>query len=296
MTDINLLELLTSLFTDPAAKAAFTQDPQAFLANCGLDHLSTEDVHDAIVLAGDNQSGDFSRHTQTHHAAAHWAPPPPPAHHQPGETDHDTAVRYLNSYVTNNYTDSHDTITDKSVNQQIDNRFGHLDQHFDDHTVTASGPGSVAAGGDIENSKIATGNDDTIGNNDHVLHGSGNTAAFGSGAATTLNDVTLDHSALSTHGNATNTTTENNEHLTNFGSGSVAGQGATANQTTTTTEVNSHNPITTTDTGHNTTTIQENSNNDITTDSHDHVDLASHNVTETNSNNTTHVLSDIHLL
>ena len=131
---------------------------------------------------------------------------PPPPHPHPGESDHDAAVRYIKEYVTNNYVDDRDTSVDNSVNQQIDTGGGDVDQLIRTTSSTASGDGAVAAGGDIRNSTVTSGDGNQIGENNirgdgnvqgegnDVVSGDHNTTAFGSGAA---NSADIGHASVS---------------------------------------------------------------------------------------------------
>jgi hypothetical protein len=191
---MSLLEFLRELLTNEQARDWFADDPNAALEHYGLDNLSPADVHDALVLIDDNQTADFNREYNTGHNGQQFAPPPPvPAHYDGG--DHEAAVDYINRYVTNNNIDDRDTIVDNSVNQQIDTHGGDFDQDIDVDSTVASGDGAVAAGHDIEDSTIVSGddnqvgdgnvrgNDNVVGNNNDVISGHDNTAAFGDGDA-----------------------------------------------------------------------------------------------------------------
>src|SRR4249919_3375773 len=103
MATNSLVELILKLLNDPQALAEFREHPDAALAACGASDVSPADIHDALVLA-DDQDGDFSRE---HHSGAHLPPPAHP-HPHPGETEHEAAVRYINEYFTNNYVDDRD--------------------------------------------------------------------------------------------------------------------------------------------------------------------------------------------
>ncbi|MHA6797174.1 IniB N-terminal domain-containing protein [Pseudonocardia bannensis] len=206
----SLLDLLLSLLRDDEALAAFQDDPDAFLASCGLTELTPEDVHDALVLVEDNQDADFDREYNTGGNHVHLPPPP---HREPGESDHEAAVKYLNTYITNNYVDDRDTIVDNSVNQQIDTGGGDFNQEIDIDSVVASGDGAVAAGDDIEDSTITTGDGNVVGDGNSVVNGDGNTTAFGAGNATSTEvggDVNLgDGAAFASGGDATVDNTDN---------------------------------------------------------------------------------------
>ncbi len=191
----NLIDLILRLLNNPEALAEFKANPDAVLASCGATDVSPADVHDALVLTDDE-----------HH---HTPPPPPPPHPHPGESEHAAAIRYINSYVTNNYVDDRDTNVDNSVNQQIDTGGGNLDQNIHTSSVTASGDGAVAAGGDIDGSQVTTGNGNQVGDGnikgdgniqgsgDQVVSGDHNTTAFGTGAA---NNADIDHASVSNGG------------------------------------------------------------------------------------------------
>jgi hypothetical protein len=234
---LSLLEFIRQLLTDGDLRELFGENPEAVMADYGLANLSPDDVCDALVLAQDNQTADFSRNYDTGHNVI--APPPPPPHHDyssPAES-HAAAVEYLSTYVTNNYVDDRDTIVDNSVNQQIDTGGGDFDQDIDIDAVTASGDGAVAAGGDIEDSTITTGDGNqvgdgnvmgdgnVVGDDNQAVTGDGNTTAFGGGDATSTEvggsvsvgaggafgsggDVTVDNSDNSLE-NVGNTSTDN---------------------------------------------------------------------------------------
>ncbi|MCE3555187.1 IniB N-terminal domain-containing protein [Pseudonocardia sp. RS11V-5] len=187
----------------------FRDDPHGTLRDAGLEDLTAEDVHDALVLIQDNDTASFDRNYDTgsnHLVAAAAAPHHGGGHHEGDHDGHKGAVDYINRYVTNNYVDDRDTVVDNSVNQHIDTDGGDFRQTIDTDVVTASGDGAVAAGGDIEDSTITTGNGNIVGDGNDVVRGDGNTTAFGNGSATSTNvggDVTVDDgSAFATGGSA----------------------------------------------------------------------------------------------
>ncbi len=224
----NLIDLILRLLKDPAALAEFQQNPDAVLAACGASNVSPEDVHDALVLADDKH--DDNDHNKDDNGGHHGHHVPPPPHAEPGESDHDAAVRYIKEYVTNNYVDDRDTNIDNSVNQQIHTDGGDVDQLIHTTSTTASGDGAVAAAGDIDGSQVTTGDDNQIGDgnirgdgnvqgdDNHVVSGDHNTTAFGSGAA---NNATIDHAsvggggALSVGGQATGEQHNTDDHQVN---------------------------------------------------------------------------------
>jgi len=279
-TSTSLLDLLLNLFRDPEAMAAFKDDPNGYLAPCG--DISPDDVHDALMLLNDNQDADFDReyNTGSNHSGGnhvHVPPPPAPEKHE-GESDHEATVRYLNTYVTNNYVDDRDTIIDNSVNQQIDTGGGDFDQEIDIDSTAATGDGAVAAGDDIEDSNIVTGDDNqvgdgnvsgdgnVVGDDNDVVSGDDNTTSFGDGDAnsTSLEDVEVsDGGALAVGGNAT-------------GEQDIDGS---FNDTTTSTENNTEFDDSFNQDNDDTSGSFNETETDVDTDSHDttHTDVQSHN-------------------
>ncbi len=243
--NLSILEFLQKMIDDVGLRDWFARDPQGALENHGLRDVSPEDVRDAIVLADDSQTADFSRNVdQSFHgtvgaAAAHHA-----SHdgghgdgHGDGHSDghsegHREAIEHLSRYVTNNFVDDRDTNVDDSVNQQIHTDGGDVSQDIETHSTTASGDGSVAAGGDIRDSTVTSGDGNQIGtgnirgdnnvqgHDNNVVHGDGNTTAFGQGAATSadLHDVGVSGGgALSVGGDARGDqhNVDSHEHTTN---------------------------------------------------------------------------------
>ncbi|MGH8964072.1 MAG: hypothetical protein ACRDXB_01905 [Actinomycetes bacterium] len=218
-TSTTLYEFLLNLLGNPSAIAAYRDDPEGYLASCG-ESLSPESVRDALVQLQDNQDGDFQREQNSgSNVQVHVPPPPPAPEPEPGESDQEAAVRYLNTYVTNNYVDDRDTHVDNSLNQQIDTGGGNFDQDIDIDSTVASGDDSVAAGEDIEDSDIVTGDDNTVGDDNidgddnEAVFGDDNTTSFGDGDASSTEidgDVDLDDgSAFASGGSAGSETTDN---------------------------------------------------------------------------------------
>jgi hypothetical protein len=220
MTSSNsLIDLLLNLLRDPQAVAAYQNDPQGFLSSCG-SNVSPADIHDALLLLQDSQDADPSgaQHGSADHLTDHVQVPTPPAYDgHNGEGDHEAAVRYLNTYITNNNIDNRDTTVDNSVHQQVDTHGGDFDQDIDVHSAVASGDGAVAAGGNIEGSTVVTGHDNqvgqgnvsgdgnVVGDNNHVVSGHDNPAAFGNGDANSasFDGVNVSHGgALAVGGDA----------------------------------------------------------------------------------------------
>ena len=198
----SLLDFILNLLRDSDAKAAFLADPDRALADAGLSNVCSEDISDAmsyvteyhpVALVGPREY-NLGNTAVVQHNEGHR-----PEHHD-GWHDHDyrpdphAGVIQQLEYITNNYayTDSHDTVVDKSVNQSIWND-GVLSQNFDDHSVTATDH-SVAAGRDFDGTAVTgdhniVGDDNNVGNtrysDDHSIRGSfnGNNVADRGGVA-----------------------------------------------------------------------------------------------------------------
>ena len=73
---VSLLEFLQRLLFDDELRQDFSEDPEGTLAEHGLENLSPDDVHDALVRVEDNQTADVSRDYNTGGNAAHENRPP----------------------------------------------------------------------------------------------------------------------------------------------------------------------------------------------------------------------------
>jgi hypothetical protein len=214
----SLLDWILSLLRDPDARAAFQADPHGYASDHGFQNLSSADVHDALWLIADNASASYD-----HKFAAADVHYPPPPHYD----SHHDAPQYLNHYITNNYKviDQHDTHVDNSVHQDIDTHGGDFDQTIDNDPVIASGDHSVAAGDDIRDSTVTTGDQNVIGDHNQAVTGDHDTTAFGSGDAT---NADLDHTrigdggSLSLGGDAYGHNTDNDTTTSVHSSGSGA--------------------------------------------------------------------------
>ncbi|HEX7303006.1 IniB N-terminal domain-containing protein [Lentzea sp.] len=184
---MSLLQFILSLLHDEDARAEFHASPQRVLSEHGFDDLCGADVRDARPLIVDSvqtaQSNSFDRELNgggngnsphVHHAPP---PPPPPAH---GDDGMHGAIREIN-YITQHYSwsDSHNTVLDNSVNQNIW-ADGDVMQWFDNDPVVASGDGAVAAGDDIMGT-VTTGDRNVVGDGNDVNH-VGSAAASNGGA------------------------------------------------------------------------------------------------------------------
>ncbi|WP_219413875.1 hypothetical protein [Pseudonocardia nigra] len=217
--NLTLLEFIRELLFNVEMRDYFAAEPEKALEEHGLGHLTADDVHDALVLINEeDQDADFSREYNTggnHVEALPIAVPAAPAHH--GD-DHGSAIEYINRYITNNHVDDRDTTVDNSVNQQIDTDGGDFDQDIDIDSTVASGDGAVAAGDDIEDSTIVTGDDNqvgdgnvagngnVVGDGNQAVTGNDNTTSFGSGDANSVevgDDLTVgDGAGFATGGSA----------------------------------------------------------------------------------------------
>jgi hypothetical protein len=204
-----LIEWLLDILKDPEAREALLDDPNGYLNQCGWGDADAGDIEDALRLIHHDDDDDHGDHGDdddddrgNHHPAPH--------HHH----DNEDAGTYLRNYVTNNYTyvDDRDTEVDNSVHQRIDTDGGDFDQTIDNDPVVASGDGAVAAGHDIRDSTVTTGDGNVVGNGNQAVTGDDNTTAFGQGDATDANfsDARFgDGSGVSLGGNATGHSEDN---------------------------------------------------------------------------------------
>ncbi|MHA6620470.1 IniB N-terminal domain-containing protein [Pseudonocardia sp. DLS-67] len=183
---MTLMEFLRSLMFDDEARQDFAENPDHALEQAGLGDLNAEDVSDALTMMhDDSQSADFSREYNGGDQEVNIAAPSPVEHHDGGDSE--SAAEYITRYVQNNYvTNEGDTITDNSINQQIDTGGGDFDQDIDVDSTVASGDGAVAAGDDIEDSTITSGDDNIVG--DDNIEGDGNTSISGDGNSAVIGD------------------------------------------------------------------------------------------------------------
>jgi hypothetical protein len=239
MTDSSsLLDWILNLLRDPETRAVFEADPNGYAADHGFPELAPRDVYDALCLIADNRSAGYDHRgggADGGGAGVHYPPPPHP-------DSGDDAPRYLRSYLTNNYTsiDDRDTRIDNSVHQRIDTDGGDFHQSMDNDPVAASGDGAVAAGGEIRDSTLTTGDANVVGDGNQAVTGDDNTTAFGSGDAVdaSFGDARFgDGSAVSVGGDASGTNADNDTTTSVRGSGSgdtsvnAAGDHGTASQT-----------------------------------------------------------------
>jgi hypothetical protein len=216
-TTQSLLEFILNLLRDSDAKAAFVADPQKALADAGLSEVCREDVSDAMSYIAEYHPVTFVGTPEYHPEPLSVSPHPTSDHpdhsDQPDHSDrpgpHASAVHQL-EYITNNYsyTDSHDTVIDKSVHEHIWND-GTLEQRFDDHSVTATDH-SVATGRDI-NGSVADGNNNVLGDGNSV----GNTThSDNHSVRDSFNGNNIaDHGGVAGHDNDGNATNPHNSNV-----------------------------------------------------------------------------------
>ena len=205
----------------------FNDDPVAALEEHGLGHPNVDDVRDAIGIAQDNDPVSLDRHSAT---GVDWAGTGRGGWDGGGKEGGHAAAVHEKVHVKDNFyeynIDDRDTIVDNSINQNVDTGGGNFRQDIETNSVTASGDGAVAAGRDIEDSVITTGNGNIVGDDNNVVQGDGNTTAFGTGNATSVGDIKADNgSAVSIGGSASgsndttgsfNETTTTNTTTTEF--------------------------------------------------------------------------------
>jgi hypothetical protein len=303
-TTQSLLDFILNLLRDGDAKAAFVANPDQALANAGLSDVCSQDVSDAmsyvseyhpVAYVGDPHNNDYRpdyRPDNDYRSGNDYRPD-----YQPDS--HAAAVQQL-EYVSNNYTyaDSHDTMIDKSVNENIWNK-GTLVQGFDDHSVTATDH-SVAAGRDI-NGEVANGNDNVVGHgnrvgntthsDDHSINGSFTStdiADHGS-VAGNHNDGNVtnpDHSDTATNGSEV----DNSRHIDNSHTAINSGNTHTAthidNHPDNSHHIDNHPDNSVIDSGN--TTIDHSGNDSL----NDHSEIDHSRVSQHGLVNVDHVLSD----
>jgi hypothetical protein len=232
----SLLDWILDLLRDPHQQAAFQADPQSYATDHGFGDLSSADVHDALCLAADNQTQSWD-HGSEH---AHY---PAPHHYSHGES----GSHYLHAYISNNYNyiDDRSTNIDDSVHQHVDTHGGDFDQNIHNDPVVASGDHSVAAGGDIRDSTLTSGDGNVVGDNNEAATGHDSTTAFGSGAATNadLSHADFGHGAAASIGGNADGSAEHNDTSTDVhgGGGSTSVNAAGEHATATSNDDQQHN-------------------------------------------------------
>lgn len=242
----DLVAFIKELFANKDLQNYFASDPKGALEEYGLTNVSAADIKEALSVVGAGK-GDA-----------------------PAVGQHESAVSYIDrTIVHNKWVDDRDVTIDKSIHQNIDTHGGKLVQNFDDHSVYAIGDGSIAAAGGISNSKLVTGDNNTVGNGNidgngnivgegnQAIQGHGNAAGFGEGAVSTADidgDLKLEDGAA--FGNGGSTAVNNSDSSTNASHNSTTKTNVenSGNKTTDNSQDGSHNTDTeTTSETHNTT-------------------------------------------
>ncbi|MBB5895657.1 IniB N-terminal domain-containing protein [Kutzneria kofuensis] len=251
-TGISLLDFIMELLGNQTARDQFESNPQQSLDDHGFSHLCAADVHDAMPLVID-AAQSFDRTYDAGGPSHVVTPPPPPPVHGGGGVEH--AIEQIR-YITQNYSysvDSHNTVVDNSVNQNVWAR--DVWQSFDNHSV------------------VTTGDHNVVGNGNEVLNG----------------DLSADHGgAVAVGGSATGSADDYSTDVHAYGSGNVAvaSNGSSTGQSDSHNSTDSHN---TTDSHNNTAIGSGNDSHDNTAigsgnDSHDD----SHDNTAVDSGNDSH--------
>lgn len=242
-----LIEILERIFGED--RQEFLDNPEGYLSEHGLDSISCEDFNDVFVSFLENAEFENDRGPVQLGADVH-------VHPSDDKDDHESIAEHLTTIVHeygDTYVDDRDVYNDQSFNGTIIAD----DVTFDNDIVNASGDGAVAAGDDIEDSNIVTGDDNVIGNNNQVGDG-----AFGDGAI--QGGVTVDDGgAFANNGSTANGSQDDNSQ-----------DNDQDNDTTITTTTNNDNDDnSTTDNSINTDidvdvedSFQDNSDNSIDTD------------------------------
>lgn len=133
-----LIEFILSLLQDPEVRAEFEEDPDAALAQRGLNHVSPADVQAVAPVIIER-----TQVVQVPVVVRQQAAQPEQHHSNP-------VVREIQQVSQNfSWVDDRDTIVDQSVNQNIWAK-GDVTQNFDNDAMVASGDEAIAAGGSVD--------------------------------------------------------------------------------------------------------------------------------------------------
>lgn len=264
----DLVKFIEELFGNRDLQAFFASDPKGALAEYGLHDVSAAEIKDALSVVG---------------AGKGMGEAPEVAHHE-------SAVSYVERIVTTNkYIDARETNIDKSIHQNIDTHGGKVVQNFDDHSVYAIGDGSVAAGGDIKDSTVVTGDNNQVGDHNikgngnvsgegnKVINGDDNAAGFGQGQVNSTDiDGSLKLGEGAAFGSGGSTAVNNSDSSTNG-----------SNNTHTKTELDNVGNKTT----DNSLEDSQNSDTHTTSETH-HSETGSHNTHESHETHESHSILD----
>jgi hypothetical protein len=162
----SLIEFLMNLLRDEEAQAEFARDPQGVLSRHGLEGVTAQDVCEARPVLADTfgvrpSAPDVHVHRPVHH------------HHH----DDDDAVREITHVVNNHSVDKHVIVKHDSPQY---NTYNEYNSHFSytDNSITADtviqdsfnqdNDGIDNKGGVIEDSNVANGDQEDVGNTDET--------------------------------------------------------------------------------------------------------------------------------
>lgn len=174
----SLIDFLLDLLRDEEAAAEFARDPQAMLARHGLEGVTAQDVCDVEPILADTH-GVSAR--PSHPAADHVSGgghAQRPEHHRP-EHGHDDPVREIH-HVTTSYQVDHEVVVEHHTAQNTYNEYN-SELNYYDHSVTTGDDSTVVQdsfnedndgvdnkGGVINDSNVANGDQDTVGNSEET--------------------------------------------------------------------------------------------------------------------------------
>jgi hypothetical protein len=171
---LSLIEFIRKLLCDTDLQHAFKENPEKALASVGLADVHAHDVKDALTLVHEDSA------EPEHHHGDHKDDDGGHDNHAPEPHHHESAAEYVNRYIHNTF--EKNTLVDNSFHQKVDTDGGDFDQELDFHPVSATGDGAVAAGDDIRDSTITTGDHNQVG--DGNIKGDGNVVGDGNSAVT----------------------------------------------------------------------------------------------------------------
>ena len=164
-----LIEFLLDLLRDEEAQAEFARDPQGMLARAGLENVSAQDVCDAQPVLADTAGVRPAprRHDDDGDGPQHH-------HHRPRPDDDDDPVREIH-HVVKTHTVEKDVVVkhhyEPNVYNEYNNHFSYTDNSITADTViqdsfNEDNDGVDNKGGVIDDSNVANGDQENVGNSD----------------------------------------------------------------------------------------------------------------------------------
>jgi hypothetical protein len=170
-----LIQFLLDLLRDDEAQAEFARDPEGMLARAGLSSVSAQDVCDAQPILADTvgvrpaprHRNDDDHDGPRHHDAPH--------HHRSRHDDDDDPVREIHHVVKTHEVDKQVIVKHAAPEY---NTYNEYNSHFSytDNSITADtviqdsfnedNDGVDNKGGVIDDSNVANGDQDDVGNSD----------------------------------------------------------------------------------------------------------------------------------